>query len=178
MTHVEKEYYSRLLLSRYALTKIDAIYEAVEAFRPAKMFKVDGTKTKAFSAVIEPLLPYQINKVIIKDDMKMTVQSIRLNTSYSSLELWFRACVSYEGQSSTDYFDIKLNLCSFDNVGMGYDYNSISRVRTLEELTETLENYTNASDLEFIKEGLRQREALLEQVKKLEDTLPYYSYRR
>lgn len=178
MDRVEKEYYSRLLLSRYALTKIDAIYEAIEAFKPAKMFKVDGSKTKAFSKVIEPLLPYQINKVITKDDMRMTVQSIRLNPSYSSLELWFRACVSYEGQSSTDYFDIKLNLCTFESMGMGYDYNSISRVRPLEELIETLSNYTNASDLAFIKEGLRQREALLEQLKAVENTLPYYSYGR
>lgn len=177
----DREYYERNALSTY-LTEgnsplIDRIHRTLTAFK-GKMFKVDGYHTKAFEKALEPLnlrSPIDPNNHFI-GGLTVKIFSIQIRTSYSSLELNIRCMSNVDGEHGTQYNDITLNLARFEAVGMGYDYSTHSELRSLFSLRESLNSY-NPIDLDTIHARQTEHAELKRQLKELENTMPYYSYR-
>lgn len=175
MTNLEQEYNQRDILSKYALTKIGAIWEVLDANKGKKLFKKNGYKTKAFEALLEPLKLNEHSRPYTRGDKTYTMQSIGVKSGYSSLEVDFRCIIRTKGEHSNTYYDIKLHMGSFGYEGHSYDYTHLIQRKSLEEIEAGLESYTSHSleDLELQLERLRQLEA---QVKSVKDDMPYWSY--
>jgi len=176
MKQLTREYNKRDILSKWALTRIGDIYEVLEAFKGKKMFRVDGSRTKAFDEALAPLMLNQITKNVKRGDANYRMQNISIRTSYSSLEIQFRCIINYDNNAGCEYFDIPISVCSFKNLGFNYDYNDILNFRDLHQLEQALEGYIT-EPLESIIAKKTQLEALEQQVKEQKDKMPYWSYR-
>ncbi len=177
MTQTDRTYYERKTLAKHLAEKLPAIYQVLETFKGKNMFKVDGYKTAKFETALQPLNLREKSLYSIDPMTTIFIQSIGIDTNSSTLELKIRATTETRGTHGVNYHDISLHLGRFktDEI-INPIYNKPIEIKELEELTEALKSYKDIS-LTDIHALQAERNKLLDQVKKLEDKMPYYSYR-
>lgn len=171
---LDREYFNREAIKSELIDtpRIEQIHKVLTAYidfpkgKARKMFKVDGQPTKAFKEVLKPL------NLSIKSSV---INYMQIRAGYDSLELHIRASDCVEGEYGTSYTEHIIYLGKFSCVNYRYDINSIE-LNSVHDIKVQLENY-NPMELEEIKAKLTERKKLLEAVKAVEDTMPYYSYR-
>ncbi len=177
MTQTDRTYHERQTLARHLADKLPAIYQVLESFKGQKMFKVDGYKTAKFETALQPLNLREKKLYNINPITAINIQSIDISTSYSTLELKIRATTETKGTHGINYHDITLNLGRFrTNELINPIYNEPIEIKELEELREALKSYKdiNLAEIHALQD---ERNNLKEQIKRLEDKMPYYSYK-
>lgn len=176
MDWISREYYTRDLTSKYLYTRVEAIYKVIES--TPKLFKVNRDKTKAFSEALAPLNLYGINKVLTAGSLEVEIINISVHLSYGSVELtltYKAKDTAIQGNVNHDKIVFNLGKLAYNKDTFAYS-NIVETLRPLKDIEEALESY-NPYNLHDIFDGLKEREELLARAKKLENKLPYWSYR-
>ncbi len=162
-------------LAKTVLRDLLYIQKVLKPFDGQKIVKMDGYWTKAFETAIKPIRRDRANLETV--DFKTYHERTVISKSYKSVSIEVKADFVWQ-QFDEEYKcdDRSMNSKLF-YIGKLEDDNTLTlNTDMIENTTETIKHLINL-DWDYIELQLKRREELLNQVKELESTVPYYSYR-
>ena len=154
--------------------RIEMLHRTLAKYE-GKMFKVDGTPTKAFKAVLDPL---ELNKKssghYFQDGLKVNITYLQVRAGYTSLELHIRATSTRDGEQGINYIEHIIYLGKFSFTNYNYNFNEAD-LNSMGSILEQIHNY-NPYMLEDVLTKRDELTELEDKIKALKDTMPYYSY--
>jgi hypothetical protein len=162
---INRKIYGDKLIANDMKSIIDELERVLNLLNGKKCFKVDGSKTKAFNDVLEPIF------AVFKEQS----QRVYFNTQYSSLYVHFSYGISWESYEDK-YKSDDFSYIEFDFYLGKKDNNGILNVSSdmFQQVHEKCETLLKVCPAEVAKK-LGDIKELIIKAKEINDALPYYA---